>query len=451
MTINITRAAAVLLPVLLAAARPVAAAEEPAAPAPHAAAEGEREAATKEEVRTLAEEIRRLKLEIGLRDVEYQSFRGMGPAASKVYYAPKGLSIGGYGEAFYRNQLGKTGSELCATSATACDFTDILRVVLYTGYRFSDKVVFNSEVEFEHQSQIFVEFAYLDFLLSEAFNVRVGNVLVPVGVTNELHEPVFFNGVERPEVERNLIPTTWNENGFGLHGELGGGLSYEAYALTGLNAARTPSPGNWVRGLRTRGGTTGNAANQRALAETYAGVLALAWDGGPLALGGSAYWGRSGQKQTVSGTDAREIDGDVAIFEVHGRFEARGLQLKGLAMQGTLSDAELINAKHALTGSGGVGERVRGAYAEVGYDVMPLLGRDDQLVPFVRYELLKFHDQVPEGFTKNPALDVDLVVAGLTWRPIPTVALKADWSWRKTGAANNAVGRAVNVGAGFVF
>jgi hypothetical protein len=72
-------------------------------------------------------------------------------------------------------------------------------------------------------------------------------------------------------------------------------------------------------------------------------------------------------------------------------------------------------------------------------------------MPFVRYELLKLHDRVPAGTTANPALDVDVVVAGLTYKPVPNVALKADWTWRKTQVASDAVARAVNVGAGFVF
>jgi hypothetical protein len=58
---------------------------------------------------------------------------------------------------------------------------------------------------------------------------------------------------------------------------------------------------------------------------------------------------------------------------------------------------------------------------------------------------------VPAGTTRNPALDVDLVTAGVTYKPVPTVAVKADWNWRRTGAATNAVSRALNVGAGFVF
>ena len=70
--------------------------------------------------------------------------------------------------------------------------SDLFRVVLYTGYRFTTKILFNSEIEFEHQHELSVEFAYLDFLLSDAIGLRVGNVLVPMGFVNELHEPAVL-------------------------------------------------------------------------------------------------------------------------------------------------------------------------------------------------------------------------------------------------------------------
>jgi len=441
-----------------APAAPEPSAETPSKPAPAATPD---EPAKKSELQALAEELRRLKLEIGISDVEYRSFSGMGPAASKVYFAPKGLSLGGYGEAFYRNQLGATGSELCETSATACDFSDILRVVLYTGYRFSDRIVFNAEIEYEHQRQVFVEFAYLDFLLTKAAQLRIGNVLVPVGFTNELHEPVFFHGVERPEIERNLIPTTWNENGIGLHGELLPGFTYKLYGLAGLNVAKRPSAGNWIRELRTRGGTSGSGAGDRALAETFAGALALAYERGPVAVGASAYLGRAGQGQAVqplpqTGTqprpqDLRTIDADVRIVEAHARFTWRGATLKALAVQGTFGDAALVNEKHQLTGANGIGSRVRGAYVEGAYDVLSPWGGEAQLLPFLRYERLRLHDEVPSGWERNPANDVQLVATGLTYKPIPTVALKSDFTWRKTEADSNPVQRAVNVAAAFVF
>ena len=65
-----------------------------------------------------------------------EGVHGFGPAASKVYRRDKGISIGGYGEALYQG-----GDE---------DTLDALRSVFYVGHKFSDRILFNSELEFEH-------------------------------------------------------------------------------------------------------------------------------------------------------------------------------------------------------------------------------------------------------------------------------------------------------------
>jgi len=47
---------------------------------------------------------------------------------------------------------------------------------------------------------------------------------MPVGIINIYHEPPSFNGVDRPEVDTYVIPTTWREPGVGLFGALAEGL-----------------------------------------------------------------------------------------------------------------------------------------------------------------------------------------------------------------------------------
>jgi hypothetical protein len=47
--------------------------------------------------------------------------------------------------------------------------------------------------------------------------VRAGNVLMPMGFLNELHEPTTYLGALRPDTERQIIPTTWHENGVGVY------------------------------------------------------------------------------------------------------------------------------------------------------------------------------------------------------------------------------------------
>jgi len=165
---------------------------------------------------------------------------GMAPAASKVYGTRGGLSIGGYGEMLYENFASKLQNGTYSPKANTVDF---VRQILYVGYKFDERIVFNTEIEFEHAKtatgsagEVAVEFAYLDFLINPAFNIRAGMVLVPLGFVNELHEPPTYLGARRPGVEGSIIPPTWRENGAGIHGELPAHFTYRAYLLNGLDA-----------------------------------------------------------------------------------------------------------------------------------------------------------------------------------------------------------------------
>src|SRR6266404_5395527 len=108
---------------------------------------------------------------------------------------------------------------------------DFHRFVLLFGHSFSDRIKFWSELELEHSfveggeatGEVALEQAYLDFLIKPWFNLRAGMMLTPVGIVNERHEPPAFNGVERPFVETLIIPSTWNELGLGITGDLGRG------------------------------------------------------------------------------------------------------------------------------------------------------------------------------------------------------------------------------------
>ncbi len=97
---------------------------------------------------------------------------GLAPAASKVYAKQRGVSIGGYGEMMYENYDGTRDD---GTPSGTRDQIDLLRAVLYFGYKFNDHIVFNSEIEYEHattkdgKGEVSAEFAYLDFLFKDYF------------------------------------------------------------------------------------------------------------------------------------------------------------------------------------------------------------------------------------------------------------------------------------------
>ena len=138
---------------------------------------------------------------------------GLGPAASKVYRGGQGVSIGGYGEFVYANP---SSNREDGTPSGASSQIDALRGVVYIGYKFDDRFLFNSEVEIEHGStsesgSVSLEFAYLDWRfhgLQGSTGVRGGLVLLPMGFINELHEPPTYLRVSRPATERRIIPTT---------------------------------------------------------------------------------------------------------------------------------------------------------------------------------------------------------------------------------------------------
>ena len=288
-------------------------------------------------VDVLADELERTRESITLpEEPELKALYGRGPGAARIYGLERGLHIGGYGETIYTNFFNEPEKS---------DRWDNLRTVLYVGYRFSDRVLFNSEIEFEHATtsstnsasggSVSVEFANLDFLLTDWANTRIGMMLVPMGFLNQMHEPPFFYGALRPEPERRIIPSTWRENGGGLFGSLFGGVvEYESYAITGLNAAGFDASG--LRGGRQKG--------NRALAEDFAWVGRLDWYAtDDLLVGGSVYVGQSGQNQTLP-------DSLTKLWELHADFEKWGIHLRGLFTMAHVSDAgQLTTARHRRT------------------------------------------------------------------------------------------------------
>lgn len=402
----------------------------------------------------LAEEFERLRTQLTVpEDIELKSLYGFAPAASKIYQVERGFSIGGYGEAFYRKDVGdKTRSDR--------DTADFLRFVLYTGYKFSDWILLNAELEFEHATtsstdsagggSVSVEFAYLDFLLSEKFNiplnVRMGMLLVPLGIVNELHEPVFFNGVERPEIERRIIPSTWRENGVGIWGQLTPQLEYRLYGINGLNA----------RGFADDGFRGGRQKGNRTLAEdiAFAGRLDYRPFQG-LTLGASVYQGNSGQDQRVG--EVEIPDASTTIWELHGIYRYAGLEMRGLFAMSHLGDAaELTRALRQtgdLSSSRSLAQRMFGGYFELAYDILPWLypGTEMSLSPFLRFSYLDLQDKMPAGdeFTANGNRKFRIWTPGFSFKPHPQVILKLDY--RNFNTVKGMRAQEVNFGMGFVF
>jgi len=372
----------------------------------------------KRQIEILTQQIEALKL--GEKQAAAQadtSTYGLGAAASKVYRTDQGVSFGGYGEFRYENP--KEGIPTA----------DFARGVLYTGYKFNDRVLFNSELEVEHGTTevggaVSLEFAYLDYLLHPAANVRAGLVLLPMGLINEQHEPTAYFGARRPEVEDRILPTTWSEIGAGVFGD-SGPFTYRGYVVTGLNSTRFTAEDALHEGKQ---------AGSEAAAHDLAVTGRLDWH--PIEgamIGGAIYTGGSGQ--------GAGFKGNVTLADIHADAKFRGVSLRALAARGHIGDAAAISEQNGET----IGSSIAGWYVEGGYD----LGTRISVTPYARYERLDTQRRVAAGFTRDRENDRRITTLGLAIKPISQTVIKTDYQKIRTGAGSDQ--SQFNISLGYIF
>ena len=405
------------------------------------------------EVSTLADELSDALTAVAVPDDwNYDVYYGVAPTASQVYGTEKGLSIGGYGEIRFRHQTAGN------------DIYDALRLVSYIGYKFSEKWVVNTEVEFEHggaasgssDGSVSTEYMNLDYLHSETINFRIGLVLVPMGIINQVHEPLFYRGASRPEVERQIIPSTWSENGAGIFGRLGDRVRYHAYAINGFD-------GIGFNGSGLRGGRQGGS---KALANNWAFVGRMDADTLPgLTVGGSFYYGNSGQDQTASMGATPDVSiGSLGttLYEFHAEYKAKGFGLRVLFTQAFIDNPNSLNATNVITDAATamgaandfLAESLLGWYVEGGYDVLPWLFPNSKmsLEPFFRYERLDTQYRMqPGGYGSLAQNDRHIFMVGVGFKPIESVVIKLDYRAFVQASDDRTLNEQVELGVGFQF
>jgi hypothetical protein len=400
----------------------------PAAPPASPVAEANRVDEVERRQGILTEEIRKIREFLVLPETqELKGQYGLGPGASKVYGIPRGLSIGGYGEA----NFGIVTNDGSGQPNTA----DLERLVLYTGYKFTDWLVFNSEIEFEHGTTeetvsasggaVDVEFATLDFLLDPHANVRTGLVLVPIGFINLVHEPPFYFGNSRPPVETQVIPTTWRSIGAGLFGEVIPGLDYKAFGVTSFNA----------KGYQSLNLRNARQSGDRELANDWSFVGRLDYEPFTIwSLGGTMYLGDQGQGEEYGNEDIgfRKVGVYTQMYEIHSEVVTRGFEFRTLGVTTLVDDAGVLSQDEFIesqTGGEPIGKVLLGAYAEVAYNIMPVFLPDttQYLAPWFRYSWLDTNNKVAAGFMRDRAARRQFIEFGLQYEPIPQVVLKVDY------------------------
>jgi hypothetical protein len=401
-------------------------------------------------VDALTQEIENMKLGEAAAPPPLKAQDGLGPAASKVYEArPDKLSIGGYGEFVF---LAPSSRAQNGDPSGLQRRADLQRGVFYFGYKFNDWLLYNSEVEFEHASsgtgdetrgEVELEQSYVEARPWKEFGGRVGHLIVPLGLVNEVHEPTAFNGVNRPSVETFIIPSTWHENGIGVFGDVGP-VSYRTYAMASLSAVASadPSAGGFAADSGIREGST-EGTNSPAGDLAWASRVDVApFEGTTVSAG--LYLDRADHGSAPSSFP-------VTLWETHAQTQWRGASVKALYTEGRIGNVDQLNAAQGYVGSQSVGSRMFGGYAEAAFDALTLLRdpKGQSLSPFFRYERYDTQLKVPAGYSKDPANSRVEYTLGLTYKPVEKLAIKLDQQW-KLNEARTGVNQ-WNFGVGYIF
>ena len=397
----------------------------------------------------LAQEVQNLKLGSATEANADQSQYGLGPAASKVYRVKSGISLGGYGEIQYERLLGgiapdgtiEAGRRLSPASgwndSDGQARFDLRRLVLYVGYKFNDDWILNSELEWEHAGgEISSEFLYFDHFTKSGVNWRFGKILMPMGFTNEIHEPVTYPSVHRPLVETLILPSTWSEYGAGIFGDAGA-WTYRSYLVGGMNGGGFSA----LEGIREGRNETGSATGTR-----FAWVGRADYSVSPgLLTGGSLYLGDA-SAPPVSGF--ARVSVPMKMLEAHVHWMHGPWDVRALGAVNFLEGVDRLNALPLqagdlpLTGAQSVGSRQGGAYFQASYDT-------GFLQPYLRHEVLNTQMAVPAGYSKDDLSLIHLTALGLSFKPVAQLVFKADYEWY--ALAGNAGVDQVNLSMGYVF
>ena len=358
--------------------------------------------------------------------------------------------FGGYGELvanfkdyginrFYGHQEGNAKQKRNTIS--------IPRFVLAFDYKFTPKWILGAEIEFEYGGtgtsyelentengeyetevekggEVALEQFHITRLIVPAFNVRVGHLIVPVGLTNEHHEPINFFGSSRPEGEMTIIPCTWHETGIEFLGKFGKGygtFDYEAMIVTGLNANGFDR-NNWVRK-----GKQGLFEGDNFTSPAY--VARLNYTGVPgLRLGGSIYYCPN------TGANADKL----VTYDEIGRIPVTIWSLDAQYTNKYVTARANYSNKSGYSRLTPIAKRAVSYNAEVGVNLKSIFcgGKHFPVIyPFAQYEYYNSQEKGEGMDVMDARCQVSKWNFGLNWRALPNLVVKADYTTRQIGTS----------------
>ncbi len=376
-----------------------------------------------------------------IEDLKFKQHPGLAYAASKIYFSDRKYSISGFGET---NAVLSGGEQDKSGGDLELYYTNLYRFSVFLGYKIRQNLIFNFEFlgELLHDGRqeigndIVVE-AMVDWILRPSFNLRFGYFPLPMGYLNNNDEPVMFRSVNRPEVERLIIPSSWIMPGAMAFGALGEKASWSLGVVEGLRADDFIAS-SWVRQGRGHGLPKDAAA--------FGQAMVVPSD--KLQMGLSGYGGHSGAP--LPGGGRLRLPTYLGAAHVHYRGDP--WQVTAVAAKGALGRTPQL---YELTGEL-LGNRTYGWYFEPSYNLLPRLrGKQGkaQVPVFLRYERLNTRQRVAEPLRRrhNGSDQLRITAVGLNYLPKRHLAFKANYQFRRVPAGGRRQPNLMEFGIGFVY
>lgn len=388
-------------------------------------------------------------------------------AADSVYQHAKGnrLSIGGYGEValtrnFYSDNVYRYRNPSTYKDDPGHGRFDVPHAVIYISYDFGKGWSMSSEIEFEHggaggavekeweeggeweaETEKGGEVELEQFWIQKSFapwaNLRIGHIVVPVGLTNAHHEPLNYFTVYRPEGEGTILPSTWHDTGVSFWGR-SGDFRYEVQLLAGLDAMLFDRD-NWIQG-------GAGSPFEFKVANKYGFAARLDNYTVPgLRLGLSGYYGRSFHNtfphdMEGDGQANKNVKGDVYVGALDFTFDRFNWIVRGSVDYGYLADAAKISSLKQNSSGGSspvsksdVGKNAVAAGIEAGYDIFSQIDKlrtRQKLYLFGRYE---YYDSYIPAKSQSHSFNYtarNRFAVGLNYMPVPGIVVKGEYSHR---------------------
>lgn len=308
-----------------------------------------------------------------------------------------------------------------------------------TAYELENTENGEYETEIERGGEVAIEQFHITRLFNRSFNVRAGHVVLPVGQNNAHHEPNQFFGTVRPEGETSIIPNTWHETGLEFFGTIGKSYAtfdYQAFISTGLNA------NGFERNTWAGGAKQGIFEEENFTCPAF--TVRLDWRGiQGLRIGGAVYYcanigANADKKQTYLGIGKTPV----RIYNIDCQYKNQYIEARTNFLWGNLTNSAALSAKNTKLSNKSPYSRItpiaHKAVAfggELGLNIQGIVNdvRCPRIYPFARYEYYNSQELVDAPYNADDRCKVGMWTAGINYRVLPQVVIKADYTTRNIG------------------